>query len=164
MSRRFCSLLAFAVACSTTGVRPNASVDSQPSSESTSGATTAEARAAKAEKARRLGCKTSSSGTNAAVSAAEAGNPHSVDFRGRDTGTRSPSNAEIDAAETVNPASVDFGDRVANGTHSPSNDEIDAAETGNPHSADNTKQADRSHAATKAQIAADCNALESAKP
>jgi hypothetical protein len=85
MSPRFSFLLALAVACSTTGAGASFSPASEPSfwsmvdqpqsSESTSVATTDEARAAKAEKARRLACESSSSATNDPVYVAEAGKP-----------------------------------------------------------------------------------------
>jgi hypothetical protein len=122
MSPRFCSLLALAVACSTTGIGANVSVASEPSflfmvdqphsSESASGKTTAEARAAKAEKARRLGCESSSSGTNDAVYAAEAGNPaetgsaHSVDNPKRADRSRAATTTQV-AADCKDPESAE---------------------------------------------------------
>ncbi|OLC11043.1 MAG: hypothetical protein AUG04_10565 [Deltaproteobacteria bacterium 13_1_20CM_2_69_21] len=60
-----------------------------------------------------------------------AGNPHSVDYRNRPTGSRSPTNDEINATETGNPHSLDYRNRAIGG-HSPTNDEINAAEAGNP--------------------------------
>src|SRR3989442_15561823 len=60
-----------------------------------------------------------------------AGNPHSVDYRNRPTGSRSPTNDEINATETGNPHSLEYRNRAIGG-HAPTNDEINRAEAEKP--------------------------------
>jgi hypothetical protein len=52
-------------------------------------------------------------GGNAAIDAAESGNPHSVDYPNRTFPSHSPTNDEINAAETGTPQSLDYSHRPA---------------------------------------------------
>ena len=69
--------------------------------------------------------------TEAEVAALESGNPHSVDFALRDSGSRPATKDDLQALESDNPHSVDFAKRTIS-SHRPTNEELRALETGNP--------------------------------
>jgi len=61
----------------------------------------------------------------------ESGNPHSVKFPVRDTGSRPVTKDDLESLETDNPHSVNYSKRTS---HAATNEEIRSLETGNPHS------------------------------
>ena len=77
--------------------------------------------------------------TNAEIDAAEAGNPHSIDYSNRMIPSRPATNDEINAVESGNPHSIDYSDRMIP-SRPATNDEINAVESGSPDSVDNKDQ------------------------